>query len=331
MAKFFAENGADFSKSLFQLVTTMALFLGLLTGIGVLFSAGLWPLALLAAPIAGGLLVRLFIFQHDCGHGSFFQSKSANEIVGHIISVLTLTPYDHWRRSHAGHHASSGNLDQRGVGDVPTKTVREYEAMTPKNQLFYRIFRNPLFMIMIGAPVNFIILQRLPLGRGFRNREARRSIMLLNLLLVGVFGGAMALFGVSLVLTVYMPVMIIAAWIGGFLFYVQHQFEDVYWESHEAWDFEKASLAGSSYLELPRVLQWFTGNIGLHHIHHLCCRVPNYRLQACHDQFPELRSAARRITIGDSLECFRLALWCEASRRLISFRELRRRRAVPAE
>ena len=314
--------GADAKRSILQFIVTLAPFLALLAVMGAVSQTMYWLTLLLAVP-AAGLLVRLFIVQHDCGHGSYFKSRSANDALGRLISVLTLTPYGHWRRSHAYHHAASGNLDRRGQGDVVTMTVDEYKALTPLGRLGYRLYRNPLIMILIGAPLNFVIFQRLPLGRGFRDRASRRSIMGLNLASLIVFGAPMLFAGVLPVLAVYLPVMAIAAWIGGWLFYVQHQFEGVYWKREGGWDFRKASLEGSSYLELPAVLQWFTGNIGLHHIHHLCSRVPNYRLQACADAFPELNRAARRITIRDSLKCLRLALWDEAAGRMVSFREAR--------
>ena len=314
--------GADAKRSILQFIFTLTPFVALLALMGAVSQTMYWLTLLLAVP-AAGLLVRLFIVQHDCGHGSYFKSRAANDALGRLISVLTLTPYDHWRRSHAYHHAASGNLDRRGQGDVVTMTVDEYKALTPLGRLGYRLYRNPLIMILIGAPLNFVIFQRMPLGRGFRDRASRRSIMGLNLAILAVFGAPMLFFGVLPVLAVYLPVIVIAAWIGGWLFYVQHQFEGAYWKREDDWDFRKASLEGSSYLELPGVLQWFTGNIGLHHIHHLCSRVPNYRLQACVDAFPELNRAAKRITIRDSLKCSRLALWDEAEGRMVSFQETR--------
>ena len=313
---------ADAKRSVFQFICTFLPFLALLAVMGAVSRDMYWLTLLLAAP-AAGLLVRLFIVQHDCGHGSYFKSRAANDALGRLISVLTLTPYDHWRRSHAYHHAASGNLDRRGQGDVVTITVDEYRALSPLGRLGYRLYRNSFVMILIGAPLNFIVFQRMPLGRGFRDRDSRRSIMALNLAILVVFGAPMLVFGVLPVLAVYLPVMVIAAWAGGWLFYVQHQFEGAYWRRHDDWDFREASLEGSSYLELPGVLQWFTGNIGLHHIHHLCSRIPNYRLQSCVDAFPELSRVSKRITIRDSLKCARLALWDEAQGRMVSFREVR--------
>lgn len=282
-----------------------------------------WVSLLLAVPTAG-LLVRLFIFQHDCGHGSFFKSRIANSLLGRFLSVFTMTPYDHWKRSHAMHHATSGNLDKRGSGDVPTITVGEYLALSPLKRLGYRLFRNPIIMILFGAPINFIVLQRLPLGRAFSERNSRDSIIGLDLLLLAAFGAPMFFLGIVPVLSLYLPVMIIASWIGGWLFYIQHQFEETYWRREAEWNFHESAVAGSSYFDLPRVLQWFTGNIGLHHFHHLCSRIPNHRLQECVDAYPELHVMAKRITLLESLKCWRLSLWDEESRRLIGISDLER-------
>jgi omega-6 fatty acid desaturase (delta-12 desaturase) len=307
---------------LFQLVTTLVPFAALLAIMTAVSHDRYWLTLLLAFP-AAGLLIRLFIIQHDCGHGSFFKSRTANDWLGRTIGVLTLTPYSHWKQGHAIHHASSGNLDRRGRGDVELLTVAEYEALSPLKQLGYRLYRNPFVMVLIGAPINFFVLQRLPTGRSFRDRDARRSILSLNLVLLVAFGVPMMLIGVGPVLATYLPVMIIASWIGNWLFYVQHQFENAYWERDGDWNFHTAALSGSSYFELHPILQWFSGNIGLHHVHHLCSRVPNYRLQACLDTVPELQGIAKRITLRESLGCWRLALWDEQRRLLVQFRDLR--------
>lgn len=326
LSRHYPECGIDLGRSLFQVITTAIAFFAMLGVMSAVAGQMYWLTLLLAIPTAG-LLVRLFIVQHDCGHGSYFKSKASNDTLGRLISVLTLTPYDHWRRSHAAHHATSGNLDRRGQGDVMTITVEEYQELSPLGRLGYRLYRNPLVMILIGAPVNFIILQRIPMGRGARDRDSRNSILALNVAILIAFGIPMAFFGIGKVLTVYLPVMTIAAWIGGWLFYVQHQFEGTTWSRNEEWDFHKASIIGSSYFELPTILRWFTGSIGLHHIHHLCCRIPNYRLQAIHDAFPELSAMAQRINILESIKCWRLALWDESQSRLVSFRDLKRQAA----
>ena len=317
----FKPFGADPMRSLLQLATTATAFAALLALMAVLAPEYYWLSLLLAIP-AAGLLVRLFIIQHDCGHGSFFGSRAANDALGRALSVMTLTPYGHWSQGHAAHHASTGNLDRRGRGDVDTWTVAEYKTAGPFKRLAYRLYRNPFVMVLIGAPLNFIVLQRLPLGRALRHRDARHSIMALNLALLVVFGSAFAIFGVWPVLGTYLPVMVIAAWVGNWLFYVQHQFEQTNWERDADWNFHVASLVGSSYFKLPAILQWFSGNIGLHHIHHLSSRVPNYHLQACLDAAPELDRVAKRITLRESLGCWRLALWDESSRSLVGFRDL---------
>jgi omega-6 fatty acid desaturase (delta-12 desaturase) len=322
LSRRFSAYGADLKRSLFQLITTATPFGALLVVMAAASDGAYWLTLLLAIPTAG-LLVRLFIIQHDCGHGSFFKSRAANDFLGRVLCVLTLTPYGNWKQGHAAHHAANGNLDRRGRGDVDTLTVAEYEALAPLKQLGYRLYRNPFVMVLLGAPINFILLQRLPTGRAFRDRDARHSIMSLNVALVVAFGLPMALIGVVPVLATYLPVMIIASWIGNWLFYVQHQFEDTYWDEQRDWDFHTAALRGSSYFKLPPVLQWFSGNIGLHHVHHLCSRIPNYRLQACLDTAPELHRFAKRITLRESLRCWRLALWDEQRRLLVRFRDLK--------
>jgi omega-6 fatty acid desaturase (delta-12 desaturase) len=322
MSRQFKAYGSDLKRSLFQLITTAAPFLALLVVMATATEGRYWLTLLLAIPTAG-LLVRLFIIQHDCGHGSFFKSRAANDFVGRALCVLTLTPYGSWKQGHAAHHASNGNLDRRGRGDVEMLTVAEYQASAPLKQLGYRLYRNPFIMVLLGAPINFILLQRVPTGSAFRDRTASRSILLLNVALIVVFGLPMAVIGVVPVLATYLPVMIIASWIGNWLFYVQHQFEDTCWERESEWDFHAAALHGSSYFKLPPILRWFSGNIGLHHVHHLCSRVPNYRLQACLDAAPELDRIAKRITLRESLGCWRLALWDEQSRLLVRFRDLK--------
>ena len=322
LSKRFKTYGPDARRSITQLATSAAIFLALLILMAAVSDDHYWLALLLAVP-AAGLLVRLFIIQHDCGHGSFFKSRAANDSVGRALSVLTFTPYGNWSLGHAAHHASTGNLDRRGRGDVDTWTVAEYQEATPIKKLAYRLYRNPIVMVIAGAPINFILLQRLPIGRAWRDRNSRRSILSLNLALAVVFGLLCATMGVLPVLGTYLPVMIIASWIGNWLFYVQHQFENAHWERDRDWDFLVAALDGSSYFKLPPVLQWFSGNIGLHHVHHLCSRVPNYRLQDCLDASPELHGIAKVITLRESLGCWRLALWDERRRVLVSFEEAR--------
>lgn len=322
LARQSAAFGADPKRSLFQLITTAVPFLALLAVMVASSYDRYWLTLLLAIPTAG-LLVRLFIIQHDCGHGSYFRSRAANDALGRALGVLTFTPYGHWRRGHAAHHASTGNLDRRGRGDVDTLTVAEYQALSAPRRLAYRLYRNPFVMVLLGGPVYFVLLQRVPTGQDFRDRDARRSILSLNFFLVAAFGFAAMMIGIVPVIVTYLPVLVVASWIGNWLFYVQHQFDDAYWEREGDWNFHTAALRGSSYFRLPPVLQWFSGNIGLHHVHHLCSRIPNYRLQAFLDTAPELDRFARRITLRESLGCWRLALWDEQRSLLVRFRDLK--------
>src|SRR3569833_1420062 len=317
----FKAYGADVERSIFQLVTTGTVFVLLLSVMGVASRGHYWLTLLLSVP-AAGLLVRLFIIQHDCGHGSFFASRLANDMLGRALSLLPLTPYSSWKAGHAAQHASTGNLDRRGSGDVETMTVAEYQSSGFLRRLGYRLYRNPLVMVLFGAPINFVVLQRLPTGSALRDRKRRNSILALDLALIVAFGLPCAVFGAWPVLMTYLPVIVIGSWIGYWLFYVQHQFEQTHWERGGEWDFHVAAMAGSSYFKLPPVLQWFSGNIGLHHVHHLCSRVPSYRLQACLDAAPELNGIAKVITLRESLGCWRLALWDEHRGRLVGFRDL---------
>jgi acyl-lipid omega-6 desaturase (Delta-12 desaturase) len=318
LARRFKAYRADARRSIFQLVTTAAAFLVCLLVMGTVSESRYW-LTLLLAFGAGGLLVRLFIIQHDCGHGAFFKTRVANDWLGRVLSVLTLTPYGSWSQGHAAHHASTGNLDRRGRGDVETWTVEEYRSSRPLKRLFYRLYRNPFVMVGLGAPINFILLQRLPLHA---NADSRRSILALNFALAAAFGLSCVTFGFVRVVGTYLPVIVVAAWVGNWLFYVQHQFETTEWERDGEWNFHVASLSGSSYFKLPPVLQWFSGNIGMHHVHHLCSRVPNYHLQACVEAAPELAPVTRVVTLRESLACWRLALWDERRRVLVGFHDL---------
>ena len=240
MSALLSTHGTDVKRSLFQLVTTGVPFVLLLAVMVAAVEKAYWLTLLLAVPTAG-LLVRLFIMQHDCGHGSFFKKRAANDLLGRALSVLTLTPYGLWKRGHAIHHATNGNLDQRGRGDVDVLTVREFEALSILGKVAYRLYRNPLVMVLLGAPTHFILLQRLPLGRKFRDRDARRSILSLNFTLVAVFGLPMATVGAMPVLMAYLPVIVLASWIGNWLFFVQHQFEDTYWEHDGDWNLHRCS------------------------------------------------------------------------------------------
>lgn len=310
----------DLHKSTWQLVNS---FGGLfLTWALMLWSlqVGYWLTLLLAFP-AAGFVMRIFIIQHDCGHGSFFKARRANDTVGMVCSLFTLTPYKFWRKSHAIHHAHHAELEERGIGDVWTMTVDEYLAASWWMRLVYRVFRHPLFLFGIAPTANFVVLARLHYGAEETWRHGERaSVWWLNGALVIWFTLTSLLLGFGTVMQIFVPTIVIAATAGTWLFYVQHQFERTYWEHTPQWDFTLAALQGSSYYQLPRVLQWFTGNIGYHHIHHLSPRIPNYNLQACHESH-ELFQRVVHLTPRTSLQTLWLALWDEKSQRLVTFRE----------
>ena len=282
---------------------------------------GYW-LSLIVAVPAAGFLVRLFMIQHDCGHGSFFRRAAANHWVGRAIGVLTLTPYDYWRRTHAIHHASSGNLDRRGTGDVTTLTVAEYLRLPRWRRLGYRLLRNPLILLALGPIYIFLIKHRLPVELMDGGKEVWISAMATNGAIAAIVIGMSALIGIQSFLLVQLPITLLASSIGMWLFYVQHQFEDTYWDRQENWSFHAGAMQGSTFFDLPVPLRWFTANIGVHHVHHLASRIPSYRLNEVLRDHPKLREVCR-LTLRDSFRCFRLALWDEERRRLVSFRELR--------
>ncbi len=273
--------------------------------------------------VAAGLLVRIFIVFHDCGHGSFFASQRANQSRGYISGVLTFTPYEEWRFLHAKHHASSGDLDRRGTGDIKTMTVEEYLAAPKLKRWTYRVFRNPFFLFLPGAFIEFVFVQRWPHKKS--GRRERNSVHITNLALLALIAAASFTIGLRTYLLIQAPIISIAAALGVWLFYVQHQYEGVYWAKHEEWDPITAALHGSSYFQLPKVLQWFSGNIGLHHIHHLRPRIPNYKLQECYDRVPELQDV-EPLTLLTSFKCLNLNLWDEQQQRLVSFRAVHARR-----
>lgn len=283
---------------------------------------GYWltlPLVVLAA----AFLVRLFLIQHDCSHGSFFRHRRANEWIGRIAGVLTCTPFSYWRRSHATHHAGSGNLDRRGLGDIDTLTIAEYRALPLWGRLRYRVYRHPLVLFGIGPAYQFIVIHRLPVGLMRAGWQPWASTMATNAAIALIAGGLIWLLGLKAFLLVELPIIMLAASIGVWLFYVQHQFERTVWAKDGEWDAQQAALLGSSHYDLPAWLRWFTANIGIHHVHHLCARVPYYRLPRVLRDHPELRDMGR-LTLGDSFRCVRLALWDETQRRLVSFREARK-------
>ncbi len=317
----------DAKRSSVQLAVTAGVFILLWLAMWLTLDhdLGYWLTLLLAVPTAG-FLIRFFIIQHDCGHGSYFRSRRANNLLGRALGVLTLTPYDYWRRAHALHHATSGNLDRRGVGDIETKTVREYRALPRWQRTAYRLYRHPLVMFGIGPTYVFILKHRLPFDLPLLHRGLWVSILATNLAIAGLFALLAMIVGPLELLMIQLPITLMAASIGVWMFFVQHQYEDAYWRPEADWSFYQAGLSGSSHYILPRPLQWLTASIGLHHIHHLCSRVPNYRLQECLEQVPGLEQA-RRLTLIDSLKCARLALWDEERGRMVGFRETKRNEA----
>jgi omega-6 fatty acid desaturase (delta-12 desaturase) len=310
-------------RSTFELVVTAAPFaaLWLVSWAAWEFGYG-WVSLLLAIPSAGFLL-RLFMIQHDCGHGSFFRHRAANDWVGRIIGVFTLTPYDAWKRAHAIHHGTSGNLDRRGVGDLETMTVREYRAQSLLGRLRYRLYRNPLVLFGLGPIYMFILRHRLPLGSTLVQWRAWISPMATNLGIAAVVVAMMWLVGVKVFLLTQVPITLIAGSIGIWLFYIQHQFDDTFWADGESWNVHEAALHGSSYYVLPGVLRWLTANIGMHHVHHLHARIPYYRLPQVLREQARLASASR-VSLLESVRCARLALWDDVERRLLTFREARK-------
>jgi acyl-lipid omega-6 desaturase (Delta-12 desaturase) len=308
------------ARSVFELLITVVPFVLLWALIWVALDAGYWIGLALAVP-AAGFLIRLFMIQHDCGHGSFFRHRSMNDWTGRVIGVLTLTPYEYWRRSHARHHASSGNLDRRGIGDIDTLTVREYLALPRWRQILYRMYRHPLVMFGVGPVYLFVLRHRLPMGLMRNGWQPWVSAMATNAALAILVAAMIWIAGAGLFLLVQLPITILAASVGVWLFYVQHQFEDTFWEHDDGWTFQEAALHGSSHYDLPAVLRWFTANIGVHHVHHLSNRIPYYRLPEVLRDHPQL-AAVGRLTLLQSFGCVRMVLWDENRRRLISFREM---------
>ena len=285
-----------------------------------------WLHALLVLP-AAGLLVRLFMIQHDCGHGAFLARRRSNDRLGRAISLLTLTPYDHWKRSHAIHHASSGNLDRRGIGDIDTLTVAEYRALSLWGRLRYRAYRHPAVMFGIGPAYLFLLENRLPLGFMRQGWQPWVSTMATNLAVALAAGLMIRAIGLVPFILVHGPIVVLAAAAGVWLFYVQHQFATTHWSRAADWNVHDAALYGSSHYDLPPILRWFTANIGVHHVHHLASRIPFYRLPEVLRDHPELKKVGR-LTLWQSLQCVRLVLWDEHAQRLISFRDFRRRHAA---
>ena len=309
----------DLRKSCWQVVNSVLPFFGLWYLMYLSYFWSLWLTLALSVPTAG-FLVRIFIIQHDCGHHSFFRNKRANDVLGFLCGVVTLTPFHFWRRTHARHHVTSGNLNHRGHGDVGILTVKEYRGRSFWERLGYRIYRHPLFMFFIGASFMFVVQHRFTRGIPRTWRRERISVYATNLAILSVLLLASASIGLPMFLIIELPVIVLAAAGGSWLFFVQHQFEEAYWQPQQSWEFTRSALEGSSYYRLPLILRWFSGNIGYHHIHHLNSRIPNYNLPACYDAEPDFRKG---VTFGfrESLKCVSLKLWDEDRQRMVTYAE----------
>ncbi len=309
-------------KSNWQVINSLVPFLAIWVLMVYSLQVSYW-LTLSLAVLNAGFVMRLFIIQHDCGHSSFSNSRRYNDILGSILGVITFTPYFHWRRQHAKHHATSGDLDFRGFGDVDTITVAEYQAMNRWGRFKYRFYRHPLVMFLIAPVFVFFIMHRFPYKAKKSEKRERASVHWTNLAILALFLGVGSVIGFANFLLIQVPIMLFASVVGVYMFYVQHQFEDTYWRRHEQWTYEEAALKGSSYFQLPRILQWFTGNIGFHHVHHLSPLIPNYLLEQAHRE-NALFQKVEKLTLLSSIKTIFHDLWDENRQRLISFREYRR-------
>jgi len=316
-------NTPNIGMSIWQIINSLGPYL--LLWVAMYYSLQIsYLLTLGLAILAAAFLVRVFIIFHDCGHGSFFRSKKANKVVGTLLGSLVFTPYDRWHLEHAIHHKTVGNLDKRGNGDVMTLTVEEYEKLPRNQKIFYRLYRNPVILFVIAPFFLFVVWFRFT--RKGMGKPERRSVYITNLIVLLFCTTGILLMGWKAFLMIQIPVIYIATVAGVWLFYVQHQFEGVVWTRQENWDYRKMALEGSSFLKFPRVLQWFSGNIGYHHIHHLSPKIPNYNLERCHKE-NEMFKEIKPVTFVPSLRTIALRLWHEQSGRLISFRQYRKEMA----
>jgi omega-6 fatty acid desaturase (delta-12 desaturase) len=314
-------RGSNLWKSLWQLGNTVALFLVSWYAMYRSLEVGYWLTLLLALPTSF-MVARLFMIQHDCGHGSFFKTVRANTTLGYLLGIVTLVPYTYWRKTHAIHHSSSGDLDGRDFGDIDTLTVREYLSRTRWKRFLYRLYRHPAVLLVVAPVWQFILKHRLPLDIPFSWKREWLSVHVTNIGIVVVAALMWWLVGLKAFLLVQLPVTLVTGAIGIYLFYVQHQYEHTYWRYREAWNYYASGLEGASHLVMPKILQWCTANIGLHHIHHLASKIPNYKLQRCYDENPPLQHATK-LTLRESFKTLRLTLWDEDDKRLVGFRELR--------
>lgn len=309
---------ADVGVAVRQVIVSLLLYAAGWAGMFFSLRVSYWLTLLLAIPTAG-FLVRIFIFFHDCGHNSFLPSTKWNRRLGFWLGVLAFTPGEQWWHSHAIHHATSGNLDKRGVGDVTTLTVEEFRALKPLGKLGYRLFRNPLVMFGLGPIWMFILSNRWPSPR--YGKKETMSVIWANLAIIGMAAGLSLLMGFKNYVLIQLPVIWLAGMAGIWLFYIQHQFEDVYWARGSQWNYTASAFKGASYYKLPGILQWFSGSIGFHHIHHLSPLVPNYKLEKAYQSDPLLRQSPM-LTVRQSLGCVRLALYDEAQGRMVGFRQV---------
>ena len=306
-------------RSCADILTSVVAYLAM--SVATYYAIALSPLlALLLAPVTAIFLLRTYIVFHDCSHGSFFASRRANAWLGTLCGLLVLSPFVRWRHDHAVHHATSGDLDKRGVGDLPTLTVSEYLQRSRRGRLSYRIIRNPVMMFGLGPVIAMVIGPRI-VARNAPPRM-RNSVLRTDLALAVIAGTLVYLIGVADFLLVWAPASLLAGAVGIWLFYVQHQFEDAYWQRADGWSYADAALCGSSFLKLPKPLQFATGNIGYHHIHHLSVRIPNYNLERAHAENPVFHSVPT-LSLWDGLRAVRLKLWDERSGRLVTFAEAR--------
>lgn len=303
-------------KSIFQLLTTLSILSGLCYLMYVT-SENYYFITLLLALFAGFMVVKLFIVQHDCGHGSFFKNKKANDFTGRMLSVFTMTPYGQWAKEHNRHHATSGNLNHRGVGDVTTFTIKEYLESSKIKKALYRFYRNPFFLFSFGAFIHFTLKQRFALYKPER-LSSWVSVMATNLYMAVFIGFFVYLLGPVQFVKIYIPIAFVASSVGTWMFYVQHQFENTYWERTKDWNYCEAAIKGSSFYDLPRFMHWLSGNIGYHHIHHLSSRIPNYNLARCYKEVPALQDV-NKFTLWGSRKCLKVALWDEESHKMVGF------------
>lgn len=320
MARLAPYRNPDDMRTVYEIVITLMPFVALWALSWYLVEQSSW-LAILPIILAAGFMVRLFIIQHDCGHSSAFSSRRANEWVGRFLGVLTITPFEYWRHSHALHHASSGNLDRRGIGDIDTLTVDEYLSKSWFGRFRYRLYRHPFVMFVIGPAYLFVFSHRFPTDALKSGRPAILSVVFTNVAMA-IVGTLMVYYaGWHILLLVHVPIICLGATIGVWMFYVQHQFDETHWDRNGTWTHEHAALHGSSFYDLPKPLMWITGNIGIHHLHHLSSRIPFHRLPQVLKEHPELNEIGR-LSIAESFSAVRLALWDEKNRALVSFRHV---------